>query len=133
MGGVALGAFIMYHNRKPRDKYILNQIRELIIDNKISIRKIMATLAELNTKIDELEATVNAEQEQITAAISGLQTTIDELRAQLEDQDTAAIQAAIDRLDAIKADLESTVADEEEPPVDEEPPVEEDPENSGNF
>lgn len=123
IGGVAFGAFLMFHNRKPRDKYILNQIRELIIDNKIQTRKIMATLAELNAKIDELEATVNAEQEQITAAISGLQATIDELRAQLEDQDPAAIQAAIDRLDAIKADLESTVADEEEPEEPEEPTV----------
>jgi len=59
---------------------------------------------------------LDAEQAQIAAAIDGLSATIVDLQAQLADGATPeAVQAIIDKVDGIKADLEGTVADEVAP------------------
>lgn len=72
----------------------------------------MATLAQLNEKVDALQASLDAEQEQIQAAIAQLQTTIDELRQNQTDAGTPEErQALADKLDAIKTDLEGTISD----------------------
>lgn len=77
------------------------------INQKLEI--IMATIAELNTKLDELQTKLDAEQEQIASAIATLQATVEELRA--NQNDPAAIDAAIAKVDGVIADLESTVPD----------------------
>lgn len=71
----------------------------------------MPTLAELSAKADELQAALDAEQEQIAAAITGLNDTITTLTSQVSEGGTAEErQAVIDKLTTIKTDLEGTVA-----------------------
>lgn len=78
----------------------------------------MPTLAELSSKVDELQQSLDQEQQQISdllaqkdAAISGLNETIATLTAQLADGGTDADrQAVVNKLTAIKNDLEATVA-----------------------
>lgn len=70
----------------------------------------MPTLQELNTKVDELQTALDAEQEQIQAAINGLNEVITTLTAQVAAGGTEEErQAILDKLTAIKADLEATV------------------------
>lgn len=77
----------------------------------------MATLEEISAKVDELQAALDAEQEQVAnliaskdAAIAGLNETIASLQAIVAEGGTAeARQAILDKIDAIKADLEGTV------------------------
>lgn len=80
------------------------------------IKIIMEKLDELSAKVDALQVALDAEQAQIAAAIDGLSATIVALEAQLADGATPeAVQVIIDKVDAIKADLEGTVADEVDP------------------
>lgn len=70
----------------------------------------MATITELSQKVDDLQVALDAEQEQILAAIAGLNETIAALQALVVEGGTAEErQALADKLDAIKADLESTI------------------------
>jgi uncharacterized protein YoxC len=86
-------------------------------------QSIMATLAELNEKVTELQAAVDAEQQQIAellatnaGVIVDLNAQINALKLQLEGTPSPeAIQAVIDGLDAIKKDVEGTVSTEETP------------------
>jgi len=72
----------------------------------------MATIAELNAKIDELTTTVDAEQEQIAAAIAALNQTITDLQAIIDaGGDPTAIQAIIDKVDVVITDLKATIPD----------------------
>jgi len=78
----------------------------------------MASLQELNDKVTELQAAVDAEQAQIAellatnaSVIVDLNTQITALQEQLAGAATPeAIQAVIDGLNSIKADVEGTVA-----------------------
>jgi len=78
----------------------------------------MASLQELNDKVTELQAAVDAEQAQIAellatnaSVIVDLNTQITALQEQLAGAPTPeAIQAVIDGLNSIKADVEGTVA-----------------------
>lgn len=71
----------------------------------------MPTIQELNAKVDELQTALDAEQEAINAAINSLNTTITDLQALVAAGGTEAErQAVLDKLNAIKADLEATVA-----------------------
>lgn len=72
----------------------------------------MANIQELTDKVDALQVALDAEQEQIAAAIAALQATIDELKALVADGGTPEQrQALADKLDAIKSDLEATIPD----------------------
>lgn len=95
-------------------------IKEMFHDITHKLDKIMATIAQLNTKVDELQVSLDAEQAQIQAALDKLNTTITDLNVIIADGGTAAErQALADKLDAIKADLEGTIVDEPvDPPVD---------------
>lgn len=81
------------------------------------LKTIMATLQELNDKVTELQAAVDAEQQQIAdllatnaSVIVDLNTQITALQAQLEGAATPeALQVILDGLNAIKADVEGTV------------------------
>jgi flagellin-like hook-associated protein FlgL len=75
-----------------------------------NIKIIMEKLDELSAKVDALQVALDAVQDTIGASIDGLNQTIIELQAQLADGATPeAVQAIIDKVDAIKVDLESTI------------------------
>lgn len=81
------------------------------------LETIMATLAEISAKADALQTALDAEQQQIADAITGLNQTITDLQALIVDGGTAAErQAVLDKLTAITSDLEDTVPDAT-PPV----------------
>ena len=75
----------------------------------------MATLEEISMKVDELQAALDAEQEQIAilisakdAAITGLTESIVALEAMVVEGGTAeARQAVVAKIEAVKADLEA--------------------------
>jgi hypothetical protein len=72
----------------------------------------------LSAKVDALQVALDVEQAQIAAAIDGLSATIADLQAQLADGATPeAVQAIIDKVEAVKADLEGTVDEGEVAPV----------------
>lgn len=78
------------------------------INNKLNT--IMASIQELSDKVDELQVKLDAEQVQVQAALATLQTTVDELTAQLADGGTPeSRQAVVDKLNSAIADLETTV------------------------
>lgn len=70
----------------------------------------MATVQELTDKIAEVQAALDAEQQQVADAIAALNATIADLQAQLAAGATPEqLQGFIDSLTAIKTDLEGTV------------------------
>lgn len=72
----------------------------------------MASIQQLNDKLDELQVSLDNEQAQILDAIAALEQTILDLQAIVADGGTEAErQALLDKMDAIKADLESTIPD----------------------
>jgi peptidoglycan hydrolase CwlO-like protein len=80
----------------------------------------MPTLAELSAKVDELQTKLDAEQEQIAAVITQLQTITADLQAQLDAANAAGgtdeeRQAVMDKLNAAIADLEATIAPTPQP------------------
>ena len=78
----------------------------------------MPTLAEVKALADQLQISLDLEQQQVAdllaakdAAIAALDLVVADLQAQLVDGGTAAErQAVLDQLNAIKSDLEATVA-----------------------
>lgn len=76
----------------------------------------MATLQELQDKVVELQASVDAEQQQVADLLAQNQVTVDALNEQITAltaqldaaADPAEIQAVIDGLEAVKADIETT-------------------------
>jgi uncharacterized coiled-coil protein SlyX len=80
----------------------------IIINITLSIKN-MATIAELSAKVDDLQVSLDAEQQKIADAIAALNLVIADLQAALAGAATPeAIQAVADKVDAVKADLEST-------------------------
>lgn len=72
----------------------------------------MATIQQLSAKVDALQAALDAEQQQILDAIAALQQTVTELEALVADGGTEAERQAVsDKLDAVIADLQATIAD----------------------
>lgn len=88
-------------------------------------KQIMASIEQLNTKVDELQAALTTEREQIQAAIDGLTTEVENLNQIITDGGTAEQrQALADRIDGIKNELAAIIPDqtgggEENPPVEE--------------
>jgi ACT domain-containing protein len=78
---------------------------------------IMATLEELQVKLAELQETVDAEQSQIADLVAGQNATIIGLESQIADLTSLVnaaptpdqIQAVVDGLEVIKADIAGTV------------------------
>lgn len=75
----------------------------------------MPTLQELNAKVDELQGSLDAEQVAIQAAIDGLTAVAADLQTQLDAAIAAGgtdadRQALLDKITAIKTDLEATIA-----------------------
>lgn len=92
---------------------LLKDIHKLLLTNNSKLDQIMATIQELTAQVDELQVALDNEQAQVAAALEGLNQTIADLTALVADGGTEAErQALADKLAAIKADLEGTVADE---------------------
>ncbi len=97
--------------------YVSPDLMELVEQfEKLNLKtdNIMATIAQLTEKVDNLQVALDAEQEQIREAIENLNAAIASLEAMLADGGTPEQrQELADKLDTIKSDLESTVSDEE--------------------
>lgn len=75
---------------------------------------VMATIQELNDKLDSLQSDLDAEQAQIQAALDAQAALIAELQAQVAAGSAATpeqLQSVIDRITAISSDLKSTIPD----------------------
>ena len=85
---------------------------------------LQASVATLTTKVDELQVTVDAEQEQIAALLATNATVVADLTTQVANLQSiidgsvggevaatvlTAVQEAIAKLDATKSDVEGTV------------------------
>jgi len=89
--------------------YVLPKCDLSIVNQKLD--QIMADIQQLTAQVDELQVALDAEQEQIRQAIEGLNQTITDLQALVTAGGTEAErQALADKLTAIKADLEGTIA-----------------------
>jgi phage-related tail protein len=78
---------------------------------------LMATVAQLNEKVDLLQTTIDETQAAALEKITTLETTVQELRDQIANGgSTEELQAIADKLDAATADLKSTFPTA--PPVD---------------
>jgi len=101
-----------------QDSNLFEEIKEILINNKLNLQTIMANLADLQAKVVELQASVDAEQEQIkalldqnAATILSLTEQIAALQALVDAAPTPEqIQSVIDALQATKEDIEGTVA-----------------------
>lgn len=79
----------------------------------------MSKATELQEQVELLQASVDAEQAQIAALLEGQQVTITQLESVIADLEAqvaatgspADLQAVLDKVVAIKADVESTVPD----------------------
>lgn len=97
----------------------------------LKTHKIMASIKDLNAKVDQLQAVLDAEQEQVAAALAKLEQAIANLEAIIEDGGTPEERQALsDKLDAVMVDLQSTIPDDAsttttttEAPVEPEPEV----------
>lgn len=100
------------HVHKLDDKIL----KEIINQNQITI---IANLQELQDKVAELQASVDAEQAQIEQLVNGQTQTIAALEAQIAELQALVdaaptpeqLQAVVDNLQSIKSDVESTVPD----------------------
>lgn len=71
---------------------------------------IMATQAELAAKIAQLQETVDTEQQEVSNALGALTTEIEALKATIAANGTPEeIQANLDAMDAIIADVKTTI------------------------
>jgi Tfp pilus assembly protein FimV len=80
----------------------------------------MPTLAELSAKVDELQTSLDEEQQQVANKIAELEAIAAELRT--TGGTDADRQAVADKIDAVAADLKATIPDDvvPEPPAPEE-------------
>lgn len=87
----------------------------------------MPTIDELSAKVDEVQAALDAEQQQVADLLAEKNSTIEtlngvvaDLQTQLADGGTTEQrQAVLDKLNSLKADLEATVSTDESEPGEE--------------
>ena len=84
------------------------------------LNTIMATLAELTDKLNELQAALDNEQAQVQSAIDGLTAQIAALNEQIANgASPEQLTEVVAKIEAIKNDLEGTIPDA--PPAEENP------------
>lgn len=92
-------------------RLIVTNHAKLIDHINLNKTLIMATIQEVQAKVDELQATVDSTQARVAAAIAAFEQQITDLRAIIEAGNGATpdqLQDLLTKLDAAKADLEST-------------------------
>lgn len=102
------------HQDPDDDSKVLKLLRQILNINQNT----MASIAQLTEKVDALQTALDAEQQEIQDAIAALNTTVQELRDQIANNEGGTVeerQALADKLDAIKSDLEGTINKPEEP------------------
>lgn len=68
------------------------------------------TVADLTAKLDALQVTVDEEQQEIANALGALTTEVASLKEIIAaGSDQTALQAAVDKIDAIIADVKTTI------------------------
>lgn len=77
----------------------------------------MATLEDLQAKIDELEGAVRDDEAADAVIVQDLNQTISDLHAQIDANQPIDTQPLIDRLETIRASLQPAGGATPEPPV----------------
>jgi ABC-type transporter Mla subunit MlaD len=97
-----------YIHQNGDESQVLKLLKQILNINQNT----MASIAQLTEKVNALQTSLDAEQQEIQDAIAGLNVTIQELRDQIANNEGGTVeerQALADKLDAIKSDLEGTV------------------------
>lgn len=114
---IIIGVIIKFNISK-MDKFdIIIQNQQLLLKKQLEL---MATIQELNDKVDQLQVALDAEQAEIAAILTKNSEVIAQLEAVVVTlQDTIAnsatpeqLQAVSDKIDAAIADLQGTVTPE---------------------
>jgi hypothetical protein len=81
----------------------------ITININSNLNQIMSKIDELSAEVAKLQVSVDATQEKVLIAVSGLKATIASLEALLAEGASAEqIQAVIDAVKVVSADVEST-------------------------
>lgn len=95
------------------------EMLQLLKNNNLKLNTIMSQVTDLIAKVDELKVSLDVEQAQVAATIAALEAavgTLETVNAELqalvaEGGTVAERQELADKIEAVKLDLESTIAD----------------------
>lgn len=102
-----------FHVHYTIDSESFNKKLDVIIQK---LNAMALTVADLTAKLDALQTVVDEEQQEISNALGALTTEVAALKEIIAaGSDQAALQAGIDKIDAIIADVKATIPNLPEP------------------